>query len=171
VRKKNLIIILVILLGFTLGYFLSQSGQSNKNTENKEISKSDPDKKILVVLSAIPLVIKSGGDEQDYSKIEKTSLEISYTARKEDLKNVQIQLYIVGGSKYELEPLDGAEIDNEATKKKGVTVLRGPEAKMGETKKVGINLLSREPGEASINADVISDGKTGRSNTVKIKIN
>jgi hypothetical protein len=169
VRKKKLIIILVIILGFTLGYFLSQNKQPNK--DNIDIAKSDPDKKIPVALSVVPLVIKSGEDEQDYSKIEKTTIEISYTARKENLNNVQIQLYIVGGSRYELEPLDGTEIDNEATKKKGVTVLKGANAKTGETKKVSLNLLSREPGEASINADVISSGKTGRTNTIKLKIN
>jgi hypothetical protein len=171
VNKKILIVILVIIGGFMLGFITFRSFQSKNTTPNKETSTSVNKKGVNVVLSVSPQKIKSAEDEKDYSKIDKTLIEVSYTADTVILNDVKIHLYIEGGKKYELDPLPGTEIDAEETKSKGVTVLRGPSAKPGEKKKVALGILSREKGKAKIFADVYSAKRIGRSNSVTLEIN
>lgn len=155
-----------------LGFIVLRPTSSTKNTTNSSsLNTPTGNQTVIASLSAKPTTIKSAGEEKNISLVDKTILEISYRGESADLKNVKIFLYIQGGSRYELDPLSGTSIDQKESKSRRVTVLKGPNAKAGETKKVAIYLLSREEGEASISADVEANGKTKRTNIVNLKIN
>lgn len=169
--KKIFISALVILFGFILGFIVLRPTSSTKSRTNNASSNTPAaNQDVTASLNVKPTTIKSAGEEKNIALIDKTVLEISYKGESTELKNVKIYLYIQGGSRYELDPLSGTSIDQVETKLRRVTVLKGPNAKAGETKKVAIYLLSREAGEASISADVIVDGKSKRTNTVNLKI-
>ena len=154
-----------------LGFIVLRPTSSTRSKPNNTSSNtSAANQDVIASLSAKPTTIKSAGEEKNIALIDKTVLEISYRGKSTELKNVKIYLYIQGEGKYELDPLPGTGIDQEETKLRRVTVLKGPNAKAGETKKVATYLLSRETGEASISADVIVDGKSKRTNTVDLKI-
>lgn len=169
--KKILISSFVILFGFMLGFIVLRPTSLTKSRPNSASSNTPAaNQDITASLSVKPTTIKSAGEEKNISLIDKTVVEISYRGESTGVKNVKIYLYIQGGGRYELNPLSGTSIDQEETKSRRVTVLKGPNAKAGETKKVAIYLLNRDAGEASISADVIVDGKSKRTNTVNLKI-
>jgi hypothetical protein len=194
-KKTLLIAIAVVIAGVMLGVIISSPKNSDQTTNTSTTptnntsgttrtqqggNQNNTDSNnsgINVVLDATPNTIKAAGKDikipEDYEKIDKASLKISYSNDTgKDLKNVHLLVGVNGLKGWGTTGMSKEiKVNKELSEINGRPVFVIPEIKSGTKNAFGIKIYSRNSGKMNVSVQLkTADGLTAKSNVISITV-